>query len=188
MDTILLLLNLASAIGVFVLQVLLKNSIASYASEKGKNLATKEDVAEITRLVESTKLALQHQDRFEEKKYELKYAACLNMLKIVENDNDGKPVVVDKQFATADEIRTCHNELILAIDESEIVKVFVAIVADRSANPIKDLDRLRALTRRELGFVGQAHADSEAAWIGISTIKPEVVAPLPVAPPSALIA
>jgi hypothetical protein len=182
LETILSILNTFALLGAIISYLLLNRSLTAYASEKGKNLATKEDVAEITRLVESAKLALHQQDRFEEKKYELKYNACLNMLKIVDaqlshlikTDNNGNPTTVDKQYADAGRIRACHNELILALDNSEIVKVFIGILTGSSTNPIVDLDRLRSLTRAELGFIGAAHSDTNATWIGKSVIKSEV--------------
>lgn len=178
MDTLLLVLNGIALVGLTVSHILLRNSLTAYASEKGKNLATKEDVAEITALVESAKVAIQQQDRFAAKKYELKYAACQNLLRIVDaqlsyvikQDNAGNPTEVDRQFATAEEIRRCHNEIILSIDNREIIKIFLDILTGLSSNSIVDLDMLRGLIRTELGFVGEAHSDAVATWIGKSVI------------------
>lgn len=47
--------GLGAVIGVIVLYLLIKSFLPSYFSEKGKNLATKEDVASITDKVESVK-------------------------------------------------------------------------------------------------------------------------------------
>src|SRR5580704_10390582 len=41
--------------GLIILYFTLKNLLPSYFSEKGKNLATKEDVSDITQLVEAVK-------------------------------------------------------------------------------------------------------------------------------------
>lgn len=49
------LLQLANVIGWVLLIFVLRNTLLSYISEKGKNLATKEDVEEITRKVEGVK-------------------------------------------------------------------------------------------------------------------------------------
>ena len=178
MDPLLVILNIIAIVGITISHILLRNSLTAYASEKGKNLATKEDVNEITTLVESAKTAIQQQDRSSAKKYELKYAACLKLLRIVDaqislivkSDNDGKPTEVDRQFATAQEIRDCHNELILSIDNVEILKTFLAIIAGTSANAIADLDKLRGLIRKELAFTGDAHSDSITTWIGKSVL------------------
>lgn len=48
-------LGLGAVIGALVVYLLLKSFLPSYFSEKGKNLATKEDVASITDEVESVK-------------------------------------------------------------------------------------------------------------------------------------
>lgn len=48
-------LGLGAVIGALVVYLLLKSFLPSYLSEKGKNLATKEDIASITNKVESVK-------------------------------------------------------------------------------------------------------------------------------------
>jgi hypothetical protein len=52
-------LSVAVVLGVGGLGFLLRGYFASYASEKGKNLATKQDVAQITSQVESVKASIQ---------------------------------------------------------------------------------------------------------------------------------
>lgn len=181
MDAIQSILTVIAIVGIVMSHILLRQSISSYASEKGKNLATKEDISDITHLIESTKISLQQRDRYEAKRYELKYQACLKALSIVDaqishlikSDNDGRPTNVDKQYATAEEIRTCHNELILSLDNPSIVSIFIAILTGSSKNAITDLDMLRSLVRAELGFPGTPHKDGERAWIGKSVIKAE---------------
>lgn len=49
------LFSLLIIVGLFILYFLIKNLLPSYFSEKGKNLATKEDITDITRLVEGVK-------------------------------------------------------------------------------------------------------------------------------------
>lgn len=53
--TILVILNAVVFLGQIALGLLLKNYLPAYATEKGKNLATKEDIEEITRKVEGVK-------------------------------------------------------------------------------------------------------------------------------------
>lgn len=55
MQTIILVLNILTVIGLVAIFLFWREYLPSYAGEKGKNLATKEDVAEITRLVEGAK-------------------------------------------------------------------------------------------------------------------------------------
>jgi hypothetical protein len=171
-------LNTVALVGFGVSQVLFRNTLTAYATAKGKNLATKEDTAEITRLVESTKLALQHMDRFEAKKYELKYDACLTALRIIDaqlshiivGDSNRNRVFIEKQFANVEELRACQNRLILSVDNPNIVMMFVAILHRKSLDPVRDLDSLRGLIRTELGFTGEALSDSETTWFGSSQI------------------
>ena len=49
MDWLLLIVEIASIIAVFLLGLFTKNYLPSYMEKKGENLATKEDVKEITR-------------------------------------------------------------------------------------------------------------------------------------------
>jgi hypothetical protein len=51
-DTILMGLNVLVPLGEIALGLVFKNYLPAYATEKGKNLATKEDIEEITHLVE----------------------------------------------------------------------------------------------------------------------------------------
>ena len=181
MDLFQCILTIVAIVGIAFLHILLRQTISSYASEKGKNLATKEDISAITHLIESTKISLQQRDRYEAKRYELKYQACLKALAIVDaqishvvkSDNQGNSTEVDKQYATAEEIRSCHNELILSLDNSAVVSTFIAILTGSSTNAIADLDKLRGLVRAELGFPGSPHTDEEKTWIGRSVIKAE---------------
>ncbi|WP_291602686.1 hypothetical protein [Comamonas sp.] len=218
MEIIEILLTIIALIGIGVSHMLIRKSLSSYASEKGKNLATKEDIekianlmekgkneatkeyieeitrlmeqgkntatkadiAEITHKIESTKIALQKEDRNELRKYELKYTACMKALSIVDAllshkitcDNNGKPINIDKQYVTAEEIRNCHNGLILAVDNGKIVSTFLNMMTGNSENIVEDLDLMRELIRGELGFCGLPPKNEDLAWIGISVLKP----------------
>ncbi len=179
MEIALAFANIAVLVALPFAWAALKRSLESYMAEKGKNLATKEDVADITRLVESAKAEIQHQDRFLAKKYSLAYDACLDMLRIldaqichmIQTDNDGNPVQVDKQYATVEEIRSCHNRLLLALDNPRILELFIGIMTGGSSNPIIDLTEIRTLVRNQLGFRELAYVDPVKTWIGNSRIK-----------------
>lgn len=54
-ETIILILNIVVIIGIGLIGLLWKSTLKNYLSEKGKNLATKEDIAEITDKVEEVK-------------------------------------------------------------------------------------------------------------------------------------
>ena len=181
MDTAHLILSGIAVLGIAVSHILIRHAMSSYATEKGKNLATKEDISEITHLIESTKISLQQRDRYEARRFDLKYQACLAALTIVDaqishlikSDNEGRPTEVDRQYATADEIRACHNGLILSVDNTEVVDTFITIITGGSKNAIEDMDRLRGLIRAELGFPGAVHKNEDKAWIAKSILNDE---------------
>ena len=58
------ILEFLAMIGIIFLIMFKKNYFPKYLEEKGKNLATKEDVADITKKVESVKL--EHNQKFDE--------------------------------------------------------------------------------------------------------------------------
>lgn len=167
-------LYLLTVLGLAIAGVLWRFGLKAYTEEKGKNLATKEDVSKITELVESTKATIQRLNRVDERKYELKYEACLNALKILDaqlshvltTDNDGKPATIVKQTATAEEVRSCHNALILTVDNPNIVSTFLDILTGQSKNPVVALDTIRADIKSELGFIGKAPSDTKRTWLG----------------------
>ena len=50
---------IVTVLSVFILGLFLKNFLPSYMTEKGKNLATKEDIAEITKKTEEVQSEFQ---------------------------------------------------------------------------------------------------------------------------------
>lgn len=55
MDAALLILQLLTIVGMSIIGFILRNYLTSYSREKGKNLATKEDIVEITNKVEEVR-------------------------------------------------------------------------------------------------------------------------------------
>ena len=65
MEILLIILQVLILLAVGLLAPIYRYSLPSYLSEKGKNLATKQDIAEITREIESVKATfLEHQTQF----------------------------------------------------------------------------------------------------------------------------
>jgi len=153
----------------------------SYLKEKGKNAATKEDISNVTRLVEEVKTEISEKDRISSVKYQHKREACLRMLSIIDahlshvitKDNDGKDVVIDKQYSDIESARKCHNDLLLSVDNQIIVEKFLSIIHDAAKNPIITLDELRSEVRKEMGYEGNLRKDSEKTWIGVLKCKKE---------------
>jgi hypothetical protein len=55
MDSLILLLEILSVAGIAVLGLMARRYLPAYVAEKGKNLATKEDIEEITRIIEGVR-------------------------------------------------------------------------------------------------------------------------------------
>lgn len=179
-DTALLFLIL---IGVGSLVVLFRKGLPAYVSEKGKNLATQEDIEEITRKIESVRGDISRANAVDEQKRKLKYEACLEAL-----------VVIDAHFSQlfaaenpapqpicTIRAREAHSKLILSCNDVLIVEKFGEIFfgprAGESPRPSTDLlNEFRNLIRKELGFGSELPLDSERAWIGRAAGDPETPA------------
>lgn len=61
MDTLLAVGQLATLVALGIAALFFKTGLSSYMSDKGKNLATKEDIADITHKIESVKSLYQHE-------------------------------------------------------------------------------------------------------------------------------
>lgn len=177
MDAAILILQILILLGLGAASLLLKSFLPKYLEEKGKNLATKEDIEEITQKVESVKAEISRSQSVFQAKYRLKHDACLEALKMVDahfshtlQDPDGQSIV--KQFASTEHARECHNKLILACENTEILAVFDEIMfgpknTDGQTTPPTDLlNRFRNLIRHELGFGGDIELDRDRAWFG----------------------
>lgn len=73
MDWLLLIVEFASIVAVFLLGLFAKNYLPSYMEKKGKNLATKEDVKEITRRTEEVQQEFRQEMARFSKDLEFKY-------------------------------------------------------------------------------------------------------------------
>ncbi len=150
----------------------------AYIKEKAKSTVTKEDVKEITEKIESVKLDIKNMDRIQDKKYQIKYNACINMLSsidvhlsfIMNKDNNGKKLDnVNKQYISdIEEMRKCHNKLLLSIDNNDIIKTFLEILQGKTNNPVISLNKIRQLVREELGFKGKVYIDKESTWLAVA--------------------
>ncbi len=145
----------------------------SYIKQKGQNLATKQDIAIITLKVEEVKANVQKGQEVEKLKRELKYKSLLSSLSII--DAYLSHVIVPpaggqikKQNATTEDVRICHNNLILTCENTEVVKLFSTIMFNlEPQTPLTDLlNRYRNLVRNELGFGNNLELDRERAWFG----------------------
>jgi len=184
MDTIILILQIVFILGLALASWFLKSYFPKYLEEKGKNLATKEDIEEITRKVESVKAEIEESKLIFQKKYQLKHEACLDALSLIDahfshtiqSPKDGEIV---KQYATTEHARTVHNKLILSCENKDILKKYEEIMfgnasGDKRQTPPTDLlNEFRNLVRRELGYGSDLELNREKAWFGKVSFEPK---------------
>lgn len=146
-----------------------------YFNEKGKNYATKQDIADITRKIEEVKAEVQNQQEVEKQKRQLKYEALLQSLTLMDaclshSIIPPEGILIKHQFATVEEARKCHNSLILTCEKTDVLEMFSSIMF-KSKDPNEEqlpptdlLNTYRNLVRKELGFGDQIPLDRENAW------------------------
>ena len=146
--------------------------LGSYIKEKAKSIVTREDITEITEKVENVKLSVDAIKNSESKKYELKYNACIEALRLVDahfsHSLSVPGVEITKQTASIEEARSCHNQLILSCESTGLIEMFNSIMFGSSiSKPATDeLNDFRNAIRNELNFGDQLSLDKDKAWFG----------------------
>ena len=170
-------------IGIGSLLVLFRKGLPAYISEKGKNLATREDIEEITRMIESVRGDISRANAVEEQKRKLKYEACLEALAVIDahfSQLFAAESPTPQPISTV-RAREAHSKLILSCNNVLIVEKFGEIYfgprAGEPPQPPTDLlNKFRNLVREELGFGSELPLDRERAWIGRAAGDPETPA------------
>lgn len=108
----------------------------SYMEEKGKNLATKEDVQELTVLAEDIKIMYQSKQYRDEHIYDIKLSAIQESLEFLDDylswlnyNSDIKPVrndITSKELTL--KARKCYNNLVLTCESKELPETFLKLV------------------------------------------------------------
>ncbi|MAH06162.1 MAG: hypothetical protein CL561_11460 [Alphaproteobacteria bacterium] len=169
----------------------LKKYSDSYFREKGKNLASKEDIAELTRIARAVEAEVRHIDRVEERRYELKYQACMDALEIVDSifchlewtvpveGSNGKNRIVTitsedmpTQTVKASEVRRCHSNLQITCKNKEVLDQFNLLLFGGADNLPMTLLKFRKLIKEELQFEGELPKDERQIWF--SGVFPEL--------------
>jgi len=177
MNTAIIIINIIILLAIGLVALLWKKTLLTYLSEKGKNLATKEDISEITTKVEEVKSKIQNEQNIVKQKRELKYNAILHTLSLIDahlsnnlKQEDGQKIV--KKFATTQEVRECHNSLILTCESKEKLDIFIRIMFGQESMNTADknqtivLNEYHNVVRKELGFGKELDLDEEKAWFG----------------------
>lgn len=146
--------------------------LGAYLKQKGQNVATMESIEDLTSLVESVKKEIRDNEAVAQAKRQMKYDACLEALSVIDaffSHFFTKPKPTP-QVSDASKAREAHSKLILACDNSQIVELFTEILCGSSNGeripPTDQLNELRNLIRKELGFGSEVHLDRERAWFG----------------------
>ena len=158
--------------------------IFQYLKDKGKNYATKQDIANITRKIEDVKAEVQNQQDVEKQKRQLKYDAILQSLTLMDAHlshllipNEGQKIKI--QHATTEEARKCHSSLILTCETTEILELFSKIMFGQNVPKAEEipatdlLNSYRNLVRKELGFGKEIPLDRDKAWFGYGNFENE---------------
>lgn len=170
----------------FVLLAVLLTFITTYCVqfliEKGKNYATKQDIANITQQIEEVKAKIQNQQEVEKQKRQLKYDALLQSLTLMDANlshilipDEGQKI--KKQHASTEEARKCHSSLILTCENTDILEMFSLIMfGSKDSNtertpPTDLLNAYRNLVRKELGFGTEIPLDRDRAWFGYGNFE-----------------
>jgi hypothetical protein len=169
---------------VSVLLSLVTVFLFQYLKDKGKNYATKQDIADITRKIEDVRAEIQNQQEIEKQKRQLKYDALLQSLTLMDANlshllvpNEGQKI--KKQHASTEEARKCHSSLILTCENTDILEMFSLIMfgpKDPNAEktpPTDLLNNYRNLVRKELGFGTEIPLDRDRAWFGYGNFEQE---------------
>lgn len=147
-----------------------------FLKTKGQNLATKQDIADITKKIEEVKAKMQNNQEIIKQKRDLKFKALYSSLTIIDAYISQRYLPknkqrIDKQKSSTDEVRACHNNLILTCDSMKIIDLFVKILLPSSSiegmnDPIELLNTYRNLVRKELEFGEELKLDTTYSWFG----------------------
>ena len=100
---------------------------------RSKNLATKQDIEEITQKIESVKAEIARAESINQAKFQLKHQACLDALALVDAHfshtlKSPEGVELTKQFTTIEQARACHSKLILSCEDTKLLEKFAEIM------------------------------------------------------------
>jgi hypothetical protein len=150
--------------------------MGSYLQETARSSVIKKDVEEITRIVENVKRSVDAIRSAETTKYQLKYNACLEALRLIDAHfshtlRDPGGAEPSEQYATTESARACHNNLILSCEDPKLIELFSAIIfgpksGEQQKPPTDLLNDFRNLVRKELGFGTNLELDRDRAWFG----------------------
>jgi hypothetical protein len=185
-----------SKIPVFARELMIESLVTKFTefSTEGKKITKKDFIQQIKQILflilpdsvnkaaEELKLKYNLLNKIEDRKFELKYDACLEALGIIDEwylramkqeieEKSKLEVKILNQLELGAKARNCHNKLVLTCDSSEVIDLFRYILLPFEGKPVFTLDIIvdfREAIRKEIGF-GNISVDSnrDLSWIGI---------------------
>lgn len=158
----------------------LKKLNDSYMEEKGKNLATKEDIQELTSLAEEIKTMYQSKLYISEHIYDIKLTAVQESLDFLDDylswlNYNSDVVPIRDETITSKELtfraRQCYNKLVLTCDSVELPEVFLKMIFENPHNEMGLYNKYRNLSRKEMGMVSMLELSSEKVFISKVSTK-----------------
>lgn len=180
--------NIAYIVIAFFVGLFIDNYVISYLKKKGENLATKEDIKEITKITEDTK-----------KEFNEKFSEFKSTLNMVEHKNQvvyNKKILaiesslefLDKYFANVYNIngevvsepititeltekgRKCYNLLAITCENIKLLDKFNEILFGKNKNFMLLYNEYRNLCRKELRIIEDIKFDEDNVfYVKIST-------------------
>ena len=165
------------------LSVWIWSYFGSYLKKKGENVATKEDIEELTNKVESVKKDYELIRKTEGRKFLLKYEACLEALKVVDEFYlinmkleieavIGEDITVKDPESLGKIAREVHSLLVVSCDNKETLDLYRRCVWIEWPENMSLVVDFRWAIRKELGFSSSnmiVDSNKDKAWIGILT-------------------
>lgn len=145
--------------------------MGSYFNEKGKNAATKEDIASITSAIKAVEHRFQNEYDLGKIKYQLKYNAILKSLESIDAYYSNKFTSFNgqqltKQFMTIQETRKIHTELLLTSSDTLCNKYLDILFKTNKDSSMIKLHEYRIIAAKELGFSQSLSLDTSLTFIG----------------------
>lgn len=157
----------------------LKKFNDAYMKEKGKNLATKEDIQDLTALTEEVKVLYQTQQYRYEHIYDIKKEVIQESLDVLDDylswlNYDNGNIPIRKRITEEDltfRARKCYNELVLTCESNMLPELFLKIIFDEKSNTMELYNAYRNESRKEMGLEMELDLSKESIFISRVSTK-----------------
>lgn len=157
----------------------LKKFNDSYMKEKGKNLATKEDIQDLTALTEEIKVLYQTQQYRYEHIYDIKKEVIQESLDVLDDyfswETFSSGVIpirkdMDEKELTL-KVRKCYNQLVLTCESNVLPELFLKMVMDSNLDKLELYNAYRNAARKEMGLEKVLELDEKSVFLSRVSTK-----------------